>query len=153
MLENDDKIIKGSARHLARNAAVQAVYQMEQNPDDRDDVVRQFLQSRFSKDIKGAVDPDFNLFIAITNFLAKNLNIFDDLITEHLKEQWKIDRLPSVSRAILRCAIYELSHEPTVPHLVVINEYIEIAKGFLEKKDVSFIHSLLDNLAGILRKL
>ncbi len=144
--------IRGSARHLSRNAAVQAVYQMEQNPDDRQDVVRQFLQSRFIEDIKGTIEPDLKFFTAITQFLADNLSVFDGLISEHLKEQWKIERLPSVSRSVLRCAIYELYHESAVPTLVVINEYIEVSKGFLDKKDISFIHSILDQISTKIRK-
>lgn len=144
--------IHGSARHLSRNAAVQAVYQMEQNPADRSDVVRQFLQSRFKDDVKGTIDPDLKFFTAITQFLAEDLSIFDSQIIEHLREQWKIERLPSVSRSVLRCAIYELYHEPAVPTLVVINEYVEVSKGFLDKKDVGFIHSVLDQLAAKIRK-
>lgn len=153
MTKNSGTIIHGSARHLARNAAVQAVYQMEQNPEDRNDVVRQFLQSRFIEDIKGTIEPDLSLFTSITKFLSDNLSVFDELISEYLHEEWKIERLPSVSRSVLRCAIYELYHEPTVPTLVVINEYIEVAKGFLDKKDVGFIHSVLDNLVSKIRKV
>ncbi len=151
MFEKIEKIY-GSARHLSRNAAVQAVYQMEQNPADRQDVVRQFLQSRFGGDVQGTIEPDLNFFTAITQFLADDLGVFDAKITEQLQAQWKIERLPSVSRAVLRCAIYELSHEPTVPTLVIINEYVEVAKGFLDKKDVGFVHGVLDQLASKLRK-
>lgn len=151
MVEKLEKI-HGSARHLSRVAAVQAVYQMEQNPDDRQDVVRQFLQARFNNDVRGTTEPDLNFFTDITNFLASDLGIFDQQITEHLTEQWKIERLPSLSRAVLRCALYELTYAPSVPTPVIINEYIEVAKGFLEKKDVSFIHSIIDILAGKIRK-
>lgn len=150
MFEKSEKI-HGSARHLSRVAAVQAVYQMEQNPDDRQDVVRQFLQARFNDDVKGTTEPDLTFFTEITNFLAKSLSVFDQQITEHLTEQWKLERLPSLSRAVLRCALYELSHAPTVPTPVIINEYLEVAKGFLEKKDVAFIHGVIDVLAGKIR--
>lgn len=152
MLEKSQKI-HGSSRHLARIAAVQAVYQMEQNPDDRKDVVRQFLQTRFNEDIKGTTEPDLNLFKEITNFLASDLNIFDQQIMEHLTEQWKIERLPSLSRSVLRCALYEITYTPSVPTPVIINEYIEVAKGFLEKKDVSFIHGVIDVISGKIRKI
>ena len=151
MFEKIEKIY-GSARHLSRNAAVQAVYQMEQNPADRHDVVRQFLQSRFGDDVKGTIEPDLDFFTAITQFLANDLSVFDEKIVEQLQAQWKIERLPSVSRSVLRCAIYELIHEQTVPALVVINEYVEVAKGFLDKKDVGFIHGVLDQLASKIRK-
>lgn len=150
MFEKNQKI-RGSARHLARVAAVQAVYQMEQNPDDRQDVVRQFLQARFGEDIQGSIEPDLNLFREITESLAKNLTIFDDQIAEQLTEKWTIERLPSLSRSILRCALYELTHVADVPTLVVINEYVEVAKGFLEKKDVSFIHGVINAISEKIR--
>ena len=151
MFEKTQKIYV-SARHLSRVAAVQAVYQMEQNPDDRQDVVRQFLQARFAEDIKGTTEPDFEFFKEITEFLAKNLTAFDGQIAEHLTDQWKIDRLPSLTRSVLRCALYEVTHATGVPTPVIINEYLEVAKGFLEKKDVSFIHGVIDVLSGKIRK-
>jgi len=150
VFEKSQKIY-GSARHLSRVAAVQAVYQMEQNPEDRQDVVRQFLSTRFNDDVKGTTEPDLNFFKDITNFLANDLSIFDQKITEQLAEQWKIERLPSLSRSILRCALYELTHTPAVPTSVIINEYLEVAKSFLEKKDVSFIHGIIDALAKKIR--
>lgn len=150
MFDKPQKIY-GGARHLSRIAAVQAVYQMEQNPEDRQDVVHQFLQTRFGNDVKGTTEPDLNFFTDITTFLANNLCTFDEQIINQLTNQWKIERLPSLSRAILRCALYELTYSPAVPTSVVINEYIEVAKNFLEKKDVSFIHGIIDAISGKIR--
>lgn len=150
MLDNSQKI-HGSARHLARIAAVQAVYQMEQNPEDRQDVVSQFLHNRFNTDIKGTISPDLNFFKEISLHLEENLHAFDQQITKQLTNQWTIERLPSLSRAILRCALYELTYSAEVPTPVIINEYLEVAKGFLEKKDVSFIHGIIDTLSKKIR--
>lgn len=150
MFDKPQKIY-GSARHLSRVAAVQAVYQMEQNPEDRQDVVRQFLQTRFDKDVKGTIKPDLDFFIEITTTLANNLYAFDQDIMEQLAEHWKIERLPSLSRSILRCALYELTSLPTIPTSVIINEYLEVAKGFLEKKDVAFIHGIIDTISKKVR--
>lgn len=150
MLDEPQKIY-GSARHLSRVAAVQAVYQMEQNPEDKQDVVHQFLQTRFINDVKGTIEPDLVFFTEITTFLTNNLHAFDEQITNQLTEQWKIERLPSLSRSVLRCAIYELTYSPAVPTSVVINEYLEVAKSFLEKKDVSFIHGVIDAISKKIR--
>lgn len=145
--------IHGSARHFARIAAVQAVYQIEQNPEDKMDVVRQFLQNRFREDFKGSTEPDINFFKVITEHLQNNLNCFDNIISEHLSEGWVLNRLPSLSRAVLRCAAYELANELTVPVPVILNEYAEVAKGFLDQKEVNFIHGVLHNMVGKLRVL
>lgn len=146
MFENSQKIY-GSARHLARVAAVQAVYQMEQNPEDSQDVVNQFLHTRFDIDVKGTTKPDLDFFKEISLFLAKDLHVFDQQIIEQLSQQWTIERLPSLSRSILRCALYELIYSSAVPTPVIINEYLEVAKSFLEKKDVAFIHGTIDALS------
>lgn len=150
MFEDPQKIY-GSARHLSRVASVQAVYQMEQNPEDRQDVINQFLHNRFNTDVKGTTQPDLNFFKEICSFLAKDLHAFDQKITEQLTQNWTIERLPSLSRAILRCALYELTHSSEVPTPVIINEYLEVAKGFLEKKDLPFIHGTIDALSKKIR--
>lgn len=150
MIKNPEKIY-GGARHLARVAAVQAVYQMEQNPEDRQDVINQFLHNRFDIDVKGTTKPDTNFFREITSHLQENLHIFDSRIKEQLTQQWTIERLPSLSRAILRCALYEITYSLEVPTIVIINEYIEVAKGFLERKDIAFIHGVIDSLSKKMR--
>lgn len=153
MIEDKPFKIHGSARHFARIAAVQAVYQIEQNPDDRMDVVRQFLQNRFREDFKGSTEPDTQMFITIVEYLQKNLNCFDEVIVQHLGNGWTLNRLPSLARAVLRCAAYELNNELTVPVPVILNEYAEVAKGFLDQKDVNFIHGVLHNISEKLRSL
>lgn len=143
--------IHGSARHFSRIAAVQAVYQIEQNPDDRMDVVRQFLQNRFREDFKGSTEPDIDLFKTITEHFQNNVNCFDEILSQHLSDGWSLNRLPSLARAALRCAAYELNHALTVPVPVILNEYAEVAKGFLDQKEVNFIHGVLHNIAEKLR--
>lgn len=143
--------IHGSARHFARIAAVQAVYQIEQNPDDRMDVVRQFLQNRFREDFKGSTEPDIAFFKVIAEHFQNNVNCFDEILSKHLSDGWSLNRLPSLARAVLRCAAYELSNELTVPIPVILNEYAEVAKGFLDQKEVNFIHGVLHNIAEKLR--
>lgn len=145
--------IHGSARHFARIAAVQAVYQIEQNPDDRMDVVRQFLLNRFREDFKGSTEPDTQMFITIVEYLQENLNCFDEIIANYLGDGWTLNRLPSLARAVLRCAAYELANQLTVPVPVILNEYVEVAKGFLDQKDVNFIHGVLHNITDKLRSL
>jgi N utilization substance protein B len=66
----------------------------------------------------------------------------DAIITEHA-EHWRVDRMATVDRNILRLAVYEFLHEDT-PKKVVINEALEIAKKFSTPEAVQFINGILD---------
>lgn len=148
---SDELKITGGARHVARIAAVQALYQIEQNPEDAGMVVNQFIYNRFKNDFKLSTEPDIELFKTITAYLQKNLNCFDEVFKKHMSEEWTLERMPSLTRAILRCAVFEIDKELETPIPVIINEYTEVANGFLEKKDVSFINGILQKISNAIR--
>ncbi len=61
-------------------------------------------------------------------------------------ENWRLERMPVVDRNILRLAVYELLYESDVPHLVVVDEAIELAKQFGSEQSGRFINGLLDGV-------
>jgi N utilization substance protein B len=68
-------------------------------------------------------------------------------IDEELGRQtthWRLERLAAVDRNILRLAMYELMHETSTPHAVVIDEAIEIAKKYGAKDSGRFVNGVLD---------
>jgi transcription antitermination protein NusB len=58
-------------------------------------------------------------------------------------ENWRLERMPTVDRNILRMAIYEMSRQETPP-AVVIDEALELARQFSGEESVSFINGILD---------
>jgi N utilization substance protein B len=58
-------------------------------------------------------------------------------------EHWRIERMATVDRNILRLAIYEFLFEDT-PHTVVINEALEITRRFSTFEATQFINGILD---------
>lgn len=62
-------------------------------------------------------------------------------------QHWKIDRMASVDRNILRLAVFELEFatHPLKP-AIVINEAIELAKKFGTAESASFVNGLLDQI-------
>jgi N utilization substance protein B len=56
---------------------------------------------------------------------------------------WRLERMPTVDRNILRMAIYEMSRAET-PAAVVIDEALELARQFSGEESVSFINGILD---------
>jgi N utilization substance protein B len=68
---------------------------------------------------------------------------FSDKLVEKLSENWRLDRIATVDRNILRLAIYELRFG-TAPPKVVINEALELAKKFSSADSPAFLNGVLD---------
>jgi transcription antitermination protein NusB len=78
---------------------------------------------------------------------VENLAEIDKAI-QSVSIHWKINRMASVDRNILRMAAFELFHVQEVPKRVTLNEAIEIAKRFGTEDSWAFINGILDKLAG-----
>ena len=63
-------------------------------------------------------------------------------------ENWALDRMPVVDRAILRLAVYEMLYVDEVPISVAINEAVELAKQFGGEDESSrFVNGVLGRIA------
>ncbi len=71
----------------------------------------------------------------------------DQIITEANKymKDWNIDRIDKTGASILKVAIYELQYTDT-PHIVAINEAIELAKKYSDDNVRKIINAVLDRL-------
>ncbi len=69
----------------------------------------------------------------------------DDLIRRQA-ENWRLERMATIDRNILRLAIYEMLHESSVPKVVVVDEAIELAKKFGSESSARFVNGLLDGV-------
>ena len=68
-------------------------------------------------------------------------------------ENWSIDRMPVVDRAILRLATFEMIYVEDVPVSVSINEAVELAKMYGGEDDSSrFVNGVLGRIARMLEK-
>jgi N utilization substance protein B len=73
---------------------------------------------------------------------AKDVASLDGLIVKHA-ENWRLERLAIIDRAILRLAMYELRAIDTPPK-VVLNEAVDLAKKFSSEESGSFVNGILD---------
>jgi len=124
--------------HRARIMAMQAVFQQEFNKKNFEEL------SRFVW-IDYAIPEDERTYACkiIKGVLNHTENI-DKLITIHSKN-WKIERISSVSRAILRISIFQIlymAEELSVK--IIIDEAIKIAKEYGEDDSTRFINGILD---------
>jgi N utilization substance protein B len=137
------------ARSVARLAAVQALYQMEAAGAGVETVIREFRDHRFDADLEGKplARADEAFFADLARGVVGAQREIDSAIVDRLAVGWRLERLDATVRAILRCAAFELRFRKDVPHEVVINEYLEIAKSFFGGTEAGFVNGVLDSIA------
>ena len=134
------------ARHASRLAAVQAIYQMELTGADAETVADEFIEHRFGPDSEMG-EPDKGLFGDIVRGVPHHQSEIDRAIVRCLASGWRLSRVDSILRAILRAAAFELVARKDVPARVVLDEYIEITHAFFSGEEPSFVNAALDKLA------
>jgi transcription antitermination protein NusB len=135
---------QADARHAARLCAVQALYQMEISGGGAEEVAREFVVHRFAE---MPAPPDEEFFASIVNGVPRHQVEIDRAIAASLSEKWKLERVDSILRAILRCAVFELVARRDVPGKVVIDEYVAVAGAFFGADEPGFVNAALDNIA------
>jgi N utilization substance protein B len=148
MASASDNVDSG-ARRAARLAAVQAIYQMELAGEDAETVVSEFSDHRFGREaeISPAGIPDEEFFGAIVRGVPHAQVEIDRSIARCLSANWRLERIDSILRAILRAASFELIERKDVPAKVVIDEYVDIAHAFFQGDEPSFVNAALDKMA------
>ncbi|KKP35969.1 MAG: N utilization substance protein B-like protein [candidate division TM6 bacterium GW2011_GWF2_32_72] len=78
----------------------------------------------------------------ITESVIESRKKLDEVI-KPLLANWKLERLSVSTHLILRLAIWELLNTDIAPN-IVLNEAIELSKGFSEKDAYKFVNGVLD---------
>jgi len=82
--------------------------------------------------------------------VAHNLKQIDERIGS-ASVHWKVHRLGTVDRNILRIAVFELLLELETPTEVILDEAVEIARRYSGEKSRSFVNGVLDVVARAVR--
>ncbi|MBV9087058.1 MAG: transcription antitermination factor NusB [Acidobacteriaceae bacterium] len=128
-------------RRKSRELALQMLFQADMSGQTPDDVRRTFWAERNEVEAgtRGFADDLF----AIAMERAKEI---DPLIERHA-EHWRMDRMATVDRNVLRAGVAEFLGFPKTPRPVIINEALEIARKFSSPESVQFINGVLDSVA------
>lgn len=142
------------ARSAARLGAVQALYQMELSGRGIKGVLAEYSQGRLGETFEdgecGKADVAF-LKDTLEGVLREQRTL-DVKLNEFLSDAWKLPRLDSTMRAILRAAAYELQFRKDVPPPVTISEYLDVTKAFFDDDEAKFVNGVLDRYARWVRK-
>jgi N utilization substance protein B len=140
---------RSQSRSAARLAAVQALYQLEMEGTAIAPLLHEFHQHRLGATIEGATyaEAEQSFFDDVVRGVEARRVEIDQLVTAKLAKGWVLERLDRPMRAILRAGTYELIARPDVPVASVINEYVDVAHAFYDKKESGFVNGLLDAVA------
>jgi N utilization substance protein B len=127
------------SRRKARECALQMLFAADVAGTRADELARNF----WSELADGELDEEGREF---ATRLALGALAHLEEVDERIKsraEHWRIDRMATVDRNVLRLAVYEFLHEPT-PRTVAINEALEVARRFSTYEATQFINGILD---------
>lgn len=125
-----------SLRSKSREFAMQMLFQWDMSQQDPAKLEAKFW--RAAKAADGTRAFANRLFEGAT----KDVAALDAMIVKHC-ENWRLERLAAIDRAILRLAMHELRDSDTPPK-VVLNEAIELAKKFSSEDSGKFVNGILD---------
>lgn len=149
MAKSKAKPNRAASRSAARLAVVQALYQMDMSGIDLNEVISEFEAHRLGQEIEGDQynEAEGKFFRDLVEGVVAEQRKLDPLIDEQLAEGWRLNRVDSILRAILRAGAYELALREDVPARVVISEYLDIAHAFFGEEEPRVVNGILDRLA------
>jgi transcription antitermination protein NusB len=96
-------------------------------------------------------DEDKDFFRKLFEITVSHDKEYEKLIAEKSKN-WDIERIAIMDKIILKMALCEMIHFPSIPVKVSINEYIELSKNFSTPKSKKFVNGILDVLSEELKE-
>ncbi|MBL8229758.1 MAG: transcription antitermination factor NusB [Bryobacterales bacterium] len=137
------------SRHRSRQRALQVLFQVDVNSQDPFDAIDDFYETLHTSedDTQDLPEnpqrpPRDGFMEQLVRGTASQLEAIDLKITAH-SQHWRLERMATVDRNILRVAVYEMCYLDT-PAPVVIDQALELARRFSSDEAVAFINGVLD---------
>jgi N utilization substance protein B len=132
------------SRRAAREAALQALYQMEIGKVKEETAIafvveENILNEKQEKFVRG-----------IVSGVLQNMDRLNGIIRETAIE-WNLERMAVVDRNIIRIALFEICYSDDVPPNVAVNEAIEMGKTFSTAESGKFINGILGKVLSSLQ--
>lgn len=129
-----------SARSKARKRALDVLFESEQ----RSVAALDALADR----VAAAEPPVGEYTVELVEGVVANAERIDELLSTYAQD-WSLDRMPAVDRAILRLATFELLWRDDVPDPVVIDEAVTLARSLSTDESPGFVNGLLGRLLDL----
>ncbi len=132
------------ARARARRLTLQGLYQWQLSGSPAQEIVAELEASQNTK------DTDVEYFEELLAGIVAGSESLEAEFVPHLDRP--ASQLDPIERGILLLSTYELKERLDVPWRVVLNEAVELAKGFGAEESHKYINAVLDKTAAGLRK-
>lgn len=126
-------------RHQSRETAFKIIYQIDIGKNDMETA----LQHTMNND--GLNEREQVFCRELVTAVEEKLTEIDAIIQKHTTG-WKVERMMSVDRNLLRLAVYEMLYSGHIAQKGAINEAVEMAKIYGKKESSGFINSVLDKV-------
>lgn len=130
---------KFESRRRARRRALQALYQWHLTGQDMGEIISQFREEQDFSNV------DSELFESLLRNISKQQADLDLKIEPFL--DCPLKQLDVIEHVILSIGAYELLYSIEVPHQVVLDEAVNLAKRFGAEQGHSFVNGVLDKAA------
>lgn len=137
---------KSGKRRLGRECALKLLYQAEASlglPSNTATLDSQMITFFNHFDISDKVATFASV---LARGVVGNREQIDKIISENA-DNWRIERMDKIDRAVLRIAVYELFFAKELSKSIIINEAVDIAKAFGSEKSAAFVNGILDRIA------
>ncbi|MDH4397381.1 MAG: transcription antitermination factor NusB [Actinomycetota bacterium] len=132
-----------SARSKARKRALDALYASDVRGVEALELLK---QTEIEVEDRQNQQPIFDYAEMLVTGYFENAYQIDSEI-QMLADNWSLERMPAVDRAILRMAAWEILHNSEVPNEVAISEAVSLAAELSTDESPKFINGVLARLA------
>jgi len=129
------------SRRKSRQAVIQVLYRDEFHTDH----FKQGEKEGFDFFFKYLKKDDAQFAMQLIKGIQIHKIEIDQVIKKYVKN-WKPERISLVDLNIMRLAVFEILFCPEIPDRSALNEALELARQFGERKSVSFINGILDQV-------
>ena len=126
-------------RSRGREVALQLLFQREHNAMMDRTALEQFVRERLRE------EPIRKFCLFLFDGVVEHLTDIDTKISA-AAENWRIARMPTVDRNILRLGAFELLFMQDTPAAVAFDEAIELARRYGTDDSSAFVNGVLDRL-------
>ena len=146
----------------ARLAAVQATYMIAITENPVEVVIKDFVDGKVGRFViaektldKEEMVPVHEIDGAYFSELVKGVHThkkdIEKSLNTYLEKGWTFERMDETMRALLLCAIYEITTNLDINIKVIIKEYVDLAYAFFTKQEPKMVNALLDQIAHDVR--
>lgn len=137
---NADRKVFIAKRKKSRFVAVQALYQwlISATPVNE-------LLTHARLDNKGNTSIDWPFFDILVRGVIDEVCMLDQMYSPHLDRP--LEQISPIEKTVIRLGAYEMIHCVDVPSVVIINEYVNLAKSFGATDSYKYVNSILHAVA------